>query len=151
MAAVTNQTTLLEVQKVSIDENGVITALDSYEQLPCPSGWTWGEQDISREGAGRTEDALMHKMMVKGGRKATIALTWENRPQSEIGFILNKISGDDTEYFRVKTLNPKSVGENDRIKEGVYYVGDRSAPLRYFWDHGRNVLYQSLTFEFIER
>lgn len=33
-------------------------------ELPCPSSFTWGLQDVSASQSGRTDDAIMHKNRV---------------------------------------------------------------------------------------
>ena len=38
--------------------------------MPCPSSFSWGLQDVSAAESGRTDDTLMHKNIITYGRNA---------------------------------------------------------------------------------
>ena len=106
--------------------------------IPCPSAYTWGLQDISAPGAGRTEDYLMHKM--RGAQKVKLTLQWKN-VTSDIAIAV--IQAFNPEYVTVEYLD---LLQGD-FTTATFYVGDRSAPL-YNASMG---LWQNISFNIIER
>lgn len=104
----------------------------------CPSTYEWTQEDLSNKEAGRTEDGLMHKNLIRSTEK--ISLAWAYLTTEEAKEILNLFS---PEYIEVEHLNPKSGGYITK----TFYVGNRSVPLyNAALDKWTNV-----TFSIIER
>lgn len=91
----------------------------SYTTVPCPSSYTYKLSDVSSKDAGRTEDALMHKLRI--AQKVHLELAWQNITTAQVSTILNAFN---PEYIQVQYLDPKAGGTQTKI----FYVGDRSAP-----------------------
>ena len=108
--------------------------------MPTPSAFTWGLSDISASDAGRTEDTVMHKNRV--GQKRTIHLEWQNKDPTTTSTILQAFN---PEYVSVTYPDAMS-GINETR---TFYVGDRSAPVRYWWSGHKR--YQLISFDIIER
>ena len=54
------------------------------QQMPCPSSYTFGLQDVSAGESGRTDDAIMHKNRVAQKRKLQlewVGKDWENQAE----------------------------------------------------------------------
>lgn len=108
--------------------------------MPCPTSWQWGLQDVSLGESGRTDDALMHKNRVAQKRK--IQVGYNIIDKSVATLVLNAIN---PEYIDVYYYDLLAGAYETR----TFYVGDRSAPFKYWWD-GKNIL-ESLSFDLIER
>lgn len=108
-------------------------------EVPCPSTYECIESDVSAADAGRTEDGLMHKMMI--GRKVHLQLAWNNISTHDASVILNAFTAQ--EYFSVEYLDPKQ----GVFVTKTFYVGDRSVP-SYSTRLG---IWQNVTFNIIER
>lgn len=106
--------------------------------IPCPSGYTWGLEDVSAPDAGRTEDALMHKKRV--GQVVSIDLSWQNIETSVASTLLNAFN---PEYITVTYLDPMA----GTTVTSVFYVGNRSAPMY----NARKGLWSNVTFKIIKR
>ena len=87
--------------------------------VPCPSSYQWKLSDVSDPDAGRTEDALMHKMLI--AQKVHLELAWQNVPTSVASAVLNAFNH---EYFTVTYLDPMA----NAYLTKTFYVGDRSVP-----------------------
>lgn len=109
-------------------------------EMPCPSSFTWGLQDVSDSDAGRTLDALMHKNRIAQKRK--LSLQWNAKDPSETAFILQAFN---PEYINV--TYPDALSGTDETR--TFYVGDRSAPV-WRWFSGKKY-YESVSFDIIER
>lgn len=105
-----------------------------------PSEMTYGLQDVSYSGAGRTQDFVMHKF--RGAQKVTLGLAWSMTTPEETAQILQAF---DPEYVFVTYHDAKL--NADITKE--FYVGDRSAPV-HMWTVN-NKYYKSVSFNIIER
>ena len=105
--------------------------------VPCPSKYDWKLSDVSAADAGRTEDALMHKMRI--AQKVHIELEWRNRPGVDIGAILTAF---DPEYISVAYWDYKARA----YKTKTFYVGDRSVV-----SYSRILDIQSVSFNIIEQ
>ena len=109
-------------------------------EMPCPSTYTWGLSDVSAAESGRTEDTTMHKN--RKGQKRTISLGW------------NAIGWQKTSQI-LQAFNPESVSVrypdmlSGQYETRTFYVGDRSAPVKYWWVG--NELIESVSFDIIER
>ena len=88
--------------------------------VPCPSSYQWKLSDVSDSDAGRTEDAVMHKMTID--KKVHLELKWQNVTTAQASTIINAFSR--IEYFSVRYLDPMAGGYQTK----TFYVGDRSAP-----------------------
>lgn len=118
----------------------VFLKVDGVE-IPCPSSFTWGLQDISAAESGRTDDTIMHKNRV--GQKRTLAVAW-NHPDFETSHKI--IKAVNPEYIKVEY--PDLLTGN-KHEQRTFYVGDRSAPFKCWWLGNQRM--QSLQFELIER
>lgn len=85
--------------------------------IPAPSKYDWKLSDVSSADAGRTEDALMHKMMI--AQKVHLELEWEYVTDSEAYTILNAFNA---EYLNINYYDYKAMA----FQTKTFYVGDRS-------------------------
>lgn len=113
-----------------------IRSVDGQSVLP-PNTYQWDVEDISKSGAGRTENGLMHKRKLRQAVK--LSLTWESLTTAEVSALLNTFA---PEYFTVVYLDPF---QNSWV-QAEFYVGNRSAPL-----HNAETGRWSLSFNIIER
>lgn len=120
------------------------TASNLTDISPDPAVMTWGLQDISASDAGRVQDAgnTMYKMRTSQKRK--LNLTW-NYPTSEQAARI--LQAFNPEYVFVRYFDPMDGSYNVR----EFYVGDRSAPFKWFNLHGKGTRYSSISFDIIER
>lgn len=109
-------------------------------QMPCPSTWQWGLQDVSSGESGRTEDAIMWKNRVAQKRK--IQVGYNGVTDAVAGTVLRAVN---PEYISVYYYDLMDGGFETR----QFYVGDRSGNYKWWWD-GKHIL-ESLTFDLIER
>ena len=109
--------------------------------MPCPSKFEYGIQDVSAADSGRTEDALMWKNRV--AQKVKINLEWVAVSDAAAATILNAF---DPEYFNVTYHDPKA----NAVVTKTFYCGDRSAPF-YWWVDSAGWSFQNITFNIIER
>ena len=96
-----------------------IISVDGHTVRP-PSEYHWSLQDVSEPDAGRTEDALMHKLRIT--QKVKLQLSWNNIKTEDASAILTAFN---PEYITVEYLDPKAGGYLTKR----FYVGDRSAPM----------------------
>lgn len=108
-------------------------------EMPCPSTFSWGLQDISASESGRTDDATMHKNRV--AQKRTISLAWNGVDWNATSFILKAFN---PEYISVKYPDMMS-GQYETRK---FYVGDRTSPVKIF-TVGKKIM-ESVSFDIIE-
>lgn len=108
--------------------------------MPCPSVFSWGLQDISAAESGRTDDTIMHKNRV--GQKRKIGLQWNGTDRQTTALILQAFN---PEYIQVTYEDAMSGAFETR----TFYVGDRSAPVKVWW--ANNKRYESVSFDIIER
>lgn len=117
----------------------VMLKVDGVE-MPCPSSFTWGLQDISLNESGRTDDTVMHKNRV--GQKRKLGLGW-NAPTWEVtSKILQAVN---PEYVHI--TYPDMMSGKYETRE--FYVGDRSAPVKCWWVGNQRM--EVLSFDVIER
>jgi len=109
-------------------------------EIPCPSTFTWGLNDVSASDAGRTDDTIMHKNRI--GQKRKIGLAWIIKSWEDTARILQAFN---PEYVMVRY--PDMMSGQYETRE--FYVGDRSAPVK-FWLAGRKRIEQ-ISFDIIER
>ena len=85
--------------------------------VPCPSKYDWKLSDVSAADAGRTEDALMHKMRI--AQKVHIELEWSNVSDAVAQTVLTAFQ---PEYISVRYYDYKAMG----FQTKTFYVGDRT-------------------------
>lgn len=95
-----------------------IKSVGGVTNLPVPSKYDWKLSDVSAADAGRTEDALMHKMMI--AQKVHIELEWQNVSDSAARQILAAFNA--SEYLNVNYYDYKAMAYQTK----TFYVGDRS-------------------------
>lgn len=109
--------------------------------MPCPSSFTWGLQDISASESGRTDDTTMHKNRV--GQKRKLSVGWNGPDFATAHKIIVAVN---PEYFQVTYPDLLSGNEHETR---TFYVGDRDAPFKCWWAGNKRM--ESLQFDFIER
>lgn len=109
--------------------------------MPCPFSFEWGLQDVSASESGRTDDAIMHKNRVSQKRK--LAIAWSCKTFAESSKIIKAVN---PEYISV-TYPDLLTGNEQETR--TFYVGDRSAPFKYWWV-GKKLM-DTLRFDFIEQ
>lgn len=85
--------------------------------VPVPSKYDWKLSDVSAADAGRTEDALMHKMRI--AQKVHIELEWQNITDADAQVILVAFQ---PEYISIQYYDYKALA----FQTKTFYVGDRS-------------------------
>ena len=110
-------------------------------QLPCPSTFTWGLQDVSASDSGRTQDAVMHKNRI--AQKRTLSIGWNAPSWEDTCKIIKAVN---PEYIKVEYPDPLS---GNKHEERTFYVGDRSAPFKCWWVGNQRM--EGVSFDFIER
>lgn len=117
----------------------IMIKVDGVE-IPCPSSFSWGLQDISASESGRTDDTLMHKNRV--GQKRKISLAWNAPTWKMTSQILQAVN---PEYIDVTYPDMMS----GKYETRTFYVGDRSAPVKCWWVGNQRM--EVLSFDIIER
>lgn len=84
--------------------------------VPAPSKYDWKLSDVSAADAGRTEDALMHKMRIS--QKVHIELEWSNVGDAVAQTILTAFQ---PEYIDINYWDYKQM----QFVTKRFYVGDR--------------------------
>ena len=107
-----------------------------------PSEMSFGLQDVSSSDAGRTQSGEMQKMLITQKRK--LVLTWAYPTAAQVAEILQAFNH---EYFYVEYLDAL----DDALETRQFYVGDRSAPLKWYNLPHMGTRYTTLTFDIIER
>jgi len=105
--------------------------------IPAPSKYDWKLSDVSAANAGRTEDALMHKMLI--AQKTHLELEWQNITDSASQRVL---SAFNHEYIEVQYFDYK----DNAFVTKTFYVGDRNVKT-----YSRRLGYSTLTFNIIEQ
>ena len=119
------------------------TSADNTEAItPDPSSLEYGLQDVSASDAGRVMDAeaTMYKQRICQKRK--LKLKWSGLTAADTSKILKAVN---PEYFYVRFWDAL----DGQMETRCFYVGDRTAPLFYYWVDG--IRYESLSFDLIER
>ena len=103
----------------------------------------WGLMDVSSDEAGRAMDegALMYKERICQKRK--LKLAWREVTDAQASENLKAVN---PEYFYARYWDPMDGEWQTRC----FYVGDRSAPFRWFQVLG-GTRYSELSFDLIER
>lgn len=109
--------------------------------MPCPSKFEIGYQDISAADSGRVESGLMYKNRI--GQKVTIGLEWVGVTDENASTILTAF---DPEYVDVTYHDAKT---NTNVTKN-FYTGDRKG-ITYWWNDNGEFTYSSIGFNIIER
>jgi len=108
-----------------------------------PQTMSWDLYDLdSEEGAGRSQDGLMHRDRVAVKRK--LNCTWAPMEPYEMSVLLKAM---DDVFFTMRYPD----AHDGTYREGTFYVGDRSAPLYVWNEQKQKYLWEGLTANFIER
>ena len=119
--------------------NAMIT-VDNVE-LKCPSAYTWGLQDVSSPDAGRTQDAVMHKERV--AQKVKLELEWSGLTWAETAVIMTAFN---PEYIEVKYPDMLS----GQMETKTFYTGDKSAPVKQWFNNDGEKIIDKISFNIIE-
>ena len=122
---------------VEIDFDGNVIG-SAVTDLPVPSSYKYGLNDISGSDAGRAEDLVMNKM--RKGQSRTIDLEWKQLTINDCSLVMQTFN---PEYLLVTFLDAMAGGWITR----QFYVGDRSVPL-FNMSKGR---WESISFTIIQR
>ena len=108
-----------------------------------PQTLTWDIYDLDgEEGAGRTQDGLMHRDRVAVKRK--LNCTWAAMEPFEMSTLLKAM---DDVFFTIRYPD----AHDGTYREGEFYVGDRSTPLYVWTDEKQKWRWEGLSANFIER
>lgn len=88
----------------------------------------------------RTDDALMHKNRVAQKRK--LKVEWVGKSWEETAEIMQAVN---KEYMSVKYPDMLT----GKYETKTFYVGDRTAPVKFFWTNRKMI--EKISFDFIER
>lgn len=121
----------------------LILAVDEVDFPYCPSSYKIDKNDVSQPNAGRTEDAVMHKLMM--GTCTKIGLAFQNIGTDVVRDILTRFTG---EYHSVTYVDVEE-GDPDYgyAVTKTFYLGDRSYELY----NGAIDVWSSLEFNIIQR
>lgn len=125
---------------MEIKKNQTAMIIVDGVEMPCPSKFEWGLQDVSAAESGRTDDTMMHKNRV--GQKRKIGLGWNGLDWTTTAFVMRAFN---PEYVQVRY--PDMLSGNYEIRE--FYVGDRSAPVVVWWVGNQRI--ETVSFDIIER
>ena len=114
-----------------------IKKIGTNSNIPCPSKYDWKLSDVSAADAGRTEDALMHKMRI--AQKVHIELEWQNVSDSTASSILTLFQ---PEYISVEYYDYKAMA----FQAKTFYVGDRQVT-----SYSRKLGISTISFNIIEQ
>lgn len=106
--------------------------------VPCPSKYQWSLEDVSASDAGRTEDGLMHKKMIR--QVVRIDLRWDGVSDAVSSEVLMAFNH---EYITVSCKDPMAGGFTTR----EFYTGNRSAPLY----NANTGCWENISFAIIQR
>lgn len=110
-------------------------------EIPTPSTYKAGIEDLSSEATGRTLDGLMHKDVV--AVKDTYECTWKSLSWAEAAHILNLVNGRT--QVTLTYADPKVPNV---FQTGAFYIGSRSITA-YDLNDPKNA-WQDLTLSFIQ-
>lgn len=114
-------------------------------EIPDPYKCEYGLMDVSADDAGRSMDAnaTMYKQRIAQKRKLNCA--WRNPTAETVSTVLTAVN---PEYVEVRYWDAM----DGRFETREFYVGDRSAPLRWFQlPELGGTRYEELSFDLIER
>lgn len=97
-----------------------IRSVNGVTTLPAPSKYLWYLEDVSQDGAGRTENVVMDKKRI--GQVPAVELGWSGLTVAQASTVLKAFN---PEYVTVAYLD---LQEGD-VKTAVFYVGNRTGAL----------------------
>lgn len=118
----------------------VLTFLIDGVEMPCPSKFDIGIQDVSDPDAGRDLSGVMWKGKV--AQKITIDVAYPYPTPDVAARVLQAI---EPEYMQVTFEHPRT--QSPTTIE--CYCGDRSAPYKFWWIGNKR--FETLSFRLIER
>lgn len=110
---------------------------------PDPYKLEWGLMDVSSDDAGRVMDANATMYKERLCQKRKLNLAWREITNAQASAILQAVN---PEYFYVRYWDVM----DNRWETREFYVGDRSAPFRWFEILG-GTRYSEVSFDLIER
>lgn len=110
-------------------------------EIPTPSSFTAGIEDISSSDTGRTMDGIMHKDVI--AVKATYDCSWQLLNWDDCARILNAVDGKSRVQFTYPDPRVPNV-----FVTGDFYVGKRSAPAYVLVDGKER--WKGVSFSFVE-
>lgn len=110
-------------------------------EIKCPSAFSYGLQDVSSPDAGRTQDAVMHVERV--AQKVKLELEWQGLTWQETAEIMQAFN---PEYIQVKYPDMLS----GQMETKTFYTGDKSAPVKQWFDEAGKKIIDRLSFNIIE-
>lgn len=108
-----------------------------------PATLTYGLQDISSSDAGRVHDSDNRMYKMRTSQKRKLVLTWNFPTAAQVSEIMTAFN---PEYIYVRY--PDAMNNRNEVRQ--FYVGDRSAPLKWVNLPGKGTRYASLSFDIIE-
>jgi hypothetical protein len=108
--------------------------------MPEPSGYTWGQSDISASESGRDDLGTMHKNRI--GKKRKISLSWTGLTPAQTSQVLTAF---DPEYISV--TYPDSLSGTTQTR--TFYSGDKSASVKIWTINNKR--YETVSFDIVER
>lgn len=110
---------------------------------PDPYKLEWGLMDVSSDDAGRVMDASATMYKERLCQKRKLNLAWREITNAQASAILQAVN---PEYFYVRYWDVM----DNQWETREFYVGDRSAPFRWFEILG-GTRYSEVSFDLIER
>lgn len=110
---------------------------------PDPYKLEWGLMDVSSDDAGRVMDANATMYKERLCQKRKLNLAWREITNAQASAILRAVN---PEYFYVRYWDVM----DNQWETREFYVGDRSAPFRWFEILG-GTRYSEVSFDLIER
>lgn len=110
-------------------------------EIKCPSELSYGLEQVNSADAGRTQDAVMHVERI--AKKVKLELSWSGLTWAETSAIMTAF---DPEYISVKY--PDMLSGTYQTK--TFYTGDKSAPVRQWFDNNGKKIIDKLSFNIIE-
>ena len=111
--------------------------------VPCPSSYQFDIEDVSQQGAGRTEDVTMNKKQI--GQVSGITVEWRGLTTAQANAVLKAFN---PEYIYLRCVDPLNGTATDNFfVTREVYTGNRSSVL-YDSEKG---LWESIKFKVVDR
>ena len=108
-----------------------------------PAVMSFGLQDISASDAGRVHDPGNRMYKMRTSQKRKLNITWNYPTAAQVSEILTAFN---PEYIYVRY--PDAMDNRVEVRE--FYVGDRTAPVKWYNLPNRPDRYTTLSFDIIE-
>ena len=108
-----------------------------------PAVMSYGLQDISASDAGRVHDEGNSMLKMRTSQKRKLNLTWNYPTAAQVSEILTAFN---PEYIYVRY--PDAMDNAVEVRQ--FYVGDRTAPVKWYKLPNRPDRYTTLSFDIIE-